>query len=122
MLTENIKLIYTKHKVEDMNLVYHNKKIKLIECTSFYKRFMGFMGQTNINHALLFNQCNSIHTFFMKKNIDVIFCNQENIIISYFPNLSPRKIIFFQKKATKTFELPPNYFKIKIGERLEIEK
>ena len=58
----------------------------------------------------------------MKENIDIIFCNKENKIISYYQNTSPRKVILPQRKATKTIELPANYFKIKIGERLEITK
>ena len=38
-------------------------------------------GTKNINKALLFNHCNSIHTFFMKSNIDVILCNKDNKIL-----------------------------------------
>ena len=104
-----------------MKLRYQNKEINLTECKTFYSRFKGFMGTRNINSALLFNHCNSVHTFFMKENIDIIFCNEENIIVSYFKNISPNKVILPQKKATKTIELPPNYYHLKIGQRLEIK-
>lgn len=105
-----------------MKIRYQNKEINVIECKSFYTRFKGFMGKTNINHALLFNHCNSVHTFFMKENIDIIFCNKENIIVSYFKNISPNKVILPQKHATKTIELPPNYYSLEIGKRLEIKR
>ena len=105
-----------------MKIRYQEKEIELIECKTFYTRLKGFIGKKNIHHALLFNHCNSVHTFWMKENIDIIFCNKENKIISYFPNTPPRKVILPQRKATKTIELPPNYYQIKINERLEIIK
>ena len=51
-----------------MQLSYNEKKIELVNCKSFYSRLKGFMFDKNINKALLFDKCNSIHTFFM-------FCN-----------------------------------------------
>ena len=82
---------------------------------------MGFMGQRNIHHALLFKKCNSIHTFFMKEAIDVIFCDEDNVILYYYNNLKPNQIIWPKKGATRVFELPVCYFDIKISDRLEVE-
>lgn len=105
-----------------MKLVYQEKEINLIECKSFYSRLKGFMFKKEINNALLFNKCNSIHTFFMKTNIDVIFCNQKNEILHYYKNLSPNHIILPKKNVTKVFEIPTNYFDIKLNERMEIKE
>ena len=105
-----------------MKLVYQNKEINLTECKTFYSRFKGFMLTKKIDKALLFNNCNSIHTFFMKTNIDVILCDKNNNIISYYQNLSPNRTILPKKNVTKVFELPPNYFDIKLNTRLEIKK
>ena len=105
-----------------MKLVYQKKEINLIECKSFYSRLKGFMFKKEINNALLFNKCNSIHTFFMKTNIDAIFCNQKNEILHYYKNLSPNHIILPKKNVTKVFEIPTNYFNIKLNERMEIKE
>lgn len=105
-----------------MKLVINKKEINLIECKSFYSRLKGFMFEKNINKALLFDKCNSIHTFFMKENIDVILCNKNNEILYYYQNLPPNRIIFPKKNVTKVFELPTNYFNIKQNNRLEITK
>lgn len=121
MLTPNINLDILLIG-ENMKLVYKEKEITLTECISFYSRLKGFMFTKNIDKALLFNKCNSIHTFFMKKNIDVIFCNQNNEILYYYQNLSPNHIILPKKNVTKVFELPVNYFNIKLNERLEVKK
>jgi len=105
-----------------MKLVINEKEINLTECKSFFSRLKGFMFKKNINNALLFNNCNSIHTFFMKENIDVILCDKNNTILYYYKNLSPNHIILPKKNVTKVFELPTNYFNIKTNERLEIKK
>lgn len=75
----------------------------------------------NINYALLFNNCNSIHTFFMISNIDVILCNDDNIIMYYYKNVRPNRIIFPKKGVTCVYELPVNYFEIKLNDKLEVE-
>lgn len=105
-----------------MKLIYNNKEITLVECKTFFSRFKGFMLQKNIDKALLFNNCNSIHTFFMKQNIDVILCNKNNEILYYYKNLPPNKIILGKNNVHKVFELPVQCFDIQLNERLEIKK
>lgn len=46
-----------------MRLLYNDKEIVLYECKSFFSRLKGFMFTKNIDKALLFDRCNSIHTF-----------------------------------------------------------
>lgn len=105
-----------------MNLIYDNKKIEIFECSSFFTRLKGFMFQKNIKYALLFNKCNSIHTFFMKSNIDVILCDKNNNILYYYKNLPKNRIILPKKKVYKTIELPVNFFNIKINTKVRIDE
>ena len=95
-----------------MKLLYNYKEIDLKECKSFCSRLKGFMFRRNINYALLFDRCNSIHTFFMKENIDVIMCNRDNDILFFYRDLSKNKIIWPKKGVTKVFETPSGYFDI----------
>lgn len=105
-----------------MKLVHNKKQITLCECKSFFSRFKGFMFTKEIKQALLFNHCNSIHTFFMITNIDVILCDRENKVLFFYNNLGKNKIIWPKKKVFKVIELPVNYFDIKIGDYINIEK
>lgn len=105
-----------------MRLIYNNKDINLIQCKSFFARLKGFMFKKNIKNALLFDNCNSIHTFFMKENIDVIMCNKDNLILYYFNNLDKNKIILPKKNVSKTIELPVNFFDIKINNKIRIDE
>ena len=102
-----------------MKLIYNNKEINIINCKSFYTRLKGFMFVKKIDHALLFNNCNSIHTFFMKSNIDVIMCDKDNNILYFYHNLGKNKIILPKKKVYKTIELPVDYFDIKINDKVK---
>lgn len=104
-----------------MKLKYDNKEIKLVECKSFVSRFKGFMLKKNINYALLFNKCNSIHTFFMREKIDVIMLDKDNVIRYYYKNLDKNRIIWPKHNACKTIELPINYFEIKLNTLVEME-
>lgn len=75
----------------------------------------------NIDRALLFDKCNSIHTFFMISNIDVILCDDNNVILYYFNDMAPNKVILPKKGVTRIYELPVNYFDIRIKDKLEVE-
>ncbi len=105
-----------------MKLIYNNKDISITNCNSFLSRLKGFMFQKNVDKALLFNNCNSIHTFFMKCNIDVIMCDKDNNIIYYYNNFKKNRIILPKKNVCKTIELPVNYFKIELKSKIRIDE
>lgn len=105
-----------------MKLAFKDKEIDLIECKAFYSRLKGFMFTKNINNALLFDRCSSIHTFFMKENIDVIMCDKDDIILYYYKKLHKNKIVLPKKNVRKTFETPSEYFDIEIGKKMIIKK
>ena len=91
-----------------MRLLYNDKEIVLYECKSFFSRLKGFMFTKNIDKALLFDRCNSIHTFFMKENIDVIGFDNHGIIIFKAVNVEKNKVIVIkeQLKNTNILEMP----------------
>jgi len=104
-----------------MKLCYDKKSIELYECKSFYSRLMGFMFKKNIKHALVFDNCNSIHTFFMKESIDVIMCDSNNTILYFYRDLKRNKIILPKRGVKRVFETPGGYFDIEIGKKMIIE-
>ena len=59
---------------------YMIDKINIIEAKTFKQRLLGLMFKKNIDYALLFKRCNSIHTFFMKEKIDVVMTDKNNFI------------------------------------------
>ena len=104
-----------------MNLIYDNKKIELKNCKTFFSRLFGFMFKKEIKYALLFNNCNSIHTFFMKENIDVLLLSKDNKILYIYKSLKPWKIILPKKQVSNILELPSNTcINLKINQKIKI--
>ena len=83
------------------NLVYNLEIIaEIFIADTFIKRFLGYMFRKKPHYeAILIKPCNSIHTFFMKFNIDVLFVNENMEVIKKIDSLKPGKIIMPQKRV-----------------------
>ena len=104
-----------------MFLIINNKKIPIKECISFKDRLLGLMFKKNISVGYLFKNCNSIHTFFMKENIDVLLLSKDNKILHIYKNLKPWKIILPKKQVSNILELPSNTcVNLKINQKIKI--
>ena len=101
-------------------LVLNNRKLDIKYCTRFKDKLLGFMFQKNINYILKF-KCKSIHTFFMKENIDVVITDKHNKVIHIFNNLKKNQIII-KLDSYFIYELPFNTNVYKVGDKLKIEK
>lgn len=109
---------------ENMKILINQKYISIVEAVDFNTRMKGLMGKENISIGMLFPKCNSIHTFFMKDNIDVIGLNENNEIIFIMQNVKKNKIIWIHHNIKKTsiLELPKNTSKsLSLGMRLFFE-
>lgn len=105
-----------------MKLVWQEKEITLLECKSFFSRFRGFMFKKKIDQALMFDHCNSIHTFFMRTAIDVLLCDKNNKVLYCYKNLGRNKVILPKKGVKIVYELPVGYFNVQVNDRLEIKR
>ena len=105
-----------------MKLFYDGNGIEITEFKSFFSRFKGFMFKKNIKDALLFNRCNSIHTFFMLENIDVLLLDKNNRILMINRNVKPNKVLIFNNKnKTNILELPNNSsINLKVNDIIDI--
>lgn len=94
--------------------------LKIVNADTFFKRFMGLMGRKEIDFALLF--CNlkdsTIHTHFMRFEIDVYFMD-ENKIVFEKATLKPWRFYRPSKKAEYILETEKNKLKLEIGDRLD---
>ena len=92
--------------------------------STFFTRAKGLLGIEKMTEfdALIISPCNSIHTFFMKFNIDVIFINNENKIVKIFENLKPWRMTRTYFTAKKVVELEAGSLKgqLNVGDQLEI--
>ena len=78
------------------------------------------MGKKDFDYGIIFPKTNSIHTFFMKRNIDVIMCDKNDTILYYFNDVNRNKIIWPKKGVFRTIELPVNFFDVKINTKIKV--
>ncbi|MDR3125438.1 MAG: DUF192 domain-containing protein [Endomicrobium sp.] len=83
-----------------------NIEIKVAE--TFFSKFFGFMFKKNVNYALLFKNCRSIHTFFMRFNLDIVFLDRKNKVIKVIRNLKPFRVVLPIKNSFSILEIPSN--------------
>ncbi|WP_083465485.1 DUF192 domain-containing protein [Thalassobacillus sp. C254] len=78
------------------------------EASTFWKRFKGLMFTKSIpdHFALHITPCPSIHTFFMKYPIDVIYLNHNKEVIGMEENLKPGRVGKRVPGARSVLELP----------------
>ncbi len=101
-----------------MYLKTNKQDYPIIIANSFSKRLIGLMGKKDINYGMLFPKCNSIHTYFMKENIDIVGLDENNEVIYKYENLDKNRIIKinYDPKKTSILEMPANSTKkIRIG-------
>jgi uncharacterized membrane protein (UPF0127 family) len=94
-------------------LVYESEVIaEVFIADSFRNRFLGYMFR-KIPHyeGILIKPCNSIHTFFMRFPIDVLFVNENMQVVKKIEGLPPGKIIMPQNESSMVIEGKAGMFK-----------
>jgi uncharacterized membrane protein (UPF0127 family) len=73
---------------------------------TFLTRFRGLMGVKALaeNTGLRISPCNSVHCFFMRFPIDVIFLDKENQVVHIQTNMKPGSISPIIRKAKSVIE------------------
>ena len=94
--------------------------------TGFFSRFLGLMGKRGISpeEAICFPKCNSIHTFFMRFPIDILFLSKEGEVIEVVEALGPWRLLLPRRGVAHTLELAAHLSKalgIVCGDRLKME-
>ncbi len=73
---------------------------------TFNSRFRGLMCKKEGAYGLLLSPCNSIHTLFMRYNLDAIFLDNDNKIIAIKRFIKPFSLVPPSRKARKVLEFP----------------
>lgn len=90
--------------------------------TSFVERFLGLMGRKEVA-PLFFPQCNSIHTFFMRVPIDVVYLDADYRVVDVSAAMKPWRIGKPRWNAKHVLELAAGRaaaLGIAVGDRLEV--
>ncbi len=81
---------------------------KVLVAETFWQRSKGLLGHASLpeDQVMWIQQCNSIHTFFMRFPIDVVFVDRQFKVVALYENLGPWRITFPAWRAQSVFEFP----------------
>jgi uncharacterized membrane protein (UPF0127 family) len=96
------------------------------QATGFLQRFKGLMGRRSlaVGEGMHIVPCNSIHTFFMRIAIDVVFLDRQGVIVKLLPALPPWRASSVYFQARSVLELPAGVLEAsgtREGDRLTFE-
>lgn len=114
-----------------MKLINKTKQIPLVSnvviADTFLSRMVGLLNrkQLNFDEALIITKCNSIHMFFMRFAIDVVFVNNDYQVVGLVKNIKPFCLSKIYFNACSAIELQSGKIiasKIEIGDTLKLQE
>ncbi len=109
-----------------LKIRYKNKTLSenILVADTLWSRLVGLMFQKQLHEAdgLMLDPCRSIHTFFMRYSLDIVFMNSKNEIIKIIRGMKPWRMTWIYLSASKTLELPAGKLPqdVSVGDRLEV--
>jgi len=79
---------------------------------SAWQRAMGLMGRSPIGdgRGLFLAPCGSVHTFFMRFDLDLIFVSRDLRVVRVMPSVKPCRIALGGRSAWAVLELQASWF------------
>lgn len=89
-------------------------------------RIVGLLGRKGLEPgaAMLLDPCDTIHTWFMRFPIDVVFASRDGEVIRAYDDVGPFRVARGSRRARITIELPSGARRranIGVGSRLRFE-
>jgi uncharacterized membrane protein (UPF0127 family) len=96
----------------------------VVEASTFFERLVGLLAQDSLDDhcAMYFPNCNNIHTFFMRFNIDLVFVDKNFKVCAIHENLKPFRLKI-DMAAFSAIEMSAGVAKaagIEVGDQLDV--
>ncbi|NDL67329.1 DUF192 domain-containing protein [Anaerotalea alkaliphila] len=97
--------------------------LRIRPAESFAARFFGYMGRKAPHcPGILFTNCNSIHSFFMHFDLDLLFLDKKGRVLRKVLGLGRRKMVFPVEGAWQVLELPAGKLPpVEVGDTVLVE-
>ena len=98
-------------KAVKLNLIEKTGKeliaAEVIEANTFFNKLFGLITRRRLRdrEGFLIENCNGIHTFWMRYNIDVVFLDKKNRVLAIYNSVKPFRVTPFIKNAFFVLEL-----------------
>jgi uncharacterized membrane protein (UPF0127 family) len=92
---------------------------------TFLRSLMGLIGKSSLpeGNGLWILPCQSVHTFWMRFPIDLIFLDRQKTVIHLVEGMKPFRVSRHFTKASSVLELPVNVIRkttTRVGDQIEI--
>ena len=97
---------------EEDKMIANLTKKRYVACNPwfarrFYHRLRGMIGRKFSNSdAMVFENCNAVHTLFTEIDLDLIFVNSNCQVVKVCSNVKPWRVVYSCRKACLVIELP----------------
>jgi len=93
--------------------------------TGFRDRLKGLLGRGGMERgkAIYLSPCGSIHTFFMKFPIDVVFLDGSMVVLRIFRGVKPFRLVWGGLSAAAALEMETGWLPaeaLRVGDRLNL--
>ena len=98
----------------------------IIRADNYFSKLFGLITRKKPidREGFLIEDCSSIHTFWMRYSIDVVFLNKKNFVLAVFQNVKPFRITPFVRNAFFALELRSGTIEetsLKVGDLIHFE-
>ena len=94
--------------------------MEIIYADTFFKRFKGLMGKKDFDHVLVFSNLtdSSIHTMFMRFEIDVYFIDENRRVLDK-ATLKPWRFYKPERQAKYIIETRKGMLKLNVNDKID---
>ncbi|MGM0596624.1 MAG: DUF192 domain-containing protein [Myxococcota bacterium] len=110
-------------------IIHQEREIldQVVVASGFLSRMKGLLGTENLgmDSGIWIVPCNSIHMFFMKIPLDVVFIDKKGVITAICHRIKPWRLSRYHPEAFGVLELAAGKVartKLKVGDRLEFQE
>lgn len=117
MITKSYATLFNISKNESIS-----SRVEIAE--SFYARSKGLLGRSKLenSHCLWIHKCNSIHTFFMKFAIDILYVDRNFKVTNIHRDIKPWRLDWGGLSSKSCFEFQSKALtqNIEVGDFLRV--
>jgi len=80
---------------------------EVIEADTFFDKLFGLITRRKLKYSegFLIENCNGIHTFWMRYNIDIVFLDRKKRVLAIYYSIKPFRVTPFVRNAFFVLEL-----------------
>ena len=80
---------------------------KLLRAETFWRRFLGLLPYKELERSqgLLLTPCKSVHTWFMRFAIDIIYLDESLRVKAVYPEVRPWRMLPYHKRSYQVLEV-----------------